>query len=116
MIDNTLDEIHSWKEDAFNWTAKNNPDSDQEMVPPKERIFEEFRPLLNELLETHENRCRRRRWMNHPRWAAYRTFVFLRYYFFDASAPLLFSIVVIVLLFGWIDETLILNLASWLPS
>lgn len=116
MIDNTLEEIHSWKEEAFNWTAKNIPDTNQEMVPPKERIFEEYRPLLNELLETYAKSCRWRRWMNRPRWAACRTFVFLRYYFFDALAPSLFSIVVIVLLFGWIDETWILTFVRWLPS
>ena len=116
MINNTLNEIHSWKEEVFGWTARENPDRNQETVPPKEDISNEYRPILNELLESHEKRCRQRRLRNHPRWAVYFMFVYLRYYIFDALTPSLFSFFVIALLLGWIDETWILNLLRSMGS
>ena len=116
MLDNTLAEIKSWKEEVFVWTAKNYPDSNQELVPPIEDITEQYNTILIELLGSHGMSCRWRRWKNHPRWAAYRTIIFLRFHFFDALAPSLFSLLVIALLLGWIDETWTLELIRWMAS
>ena len=116
MMDNALNEIRSWKEEVFIWTAKENPDNDQEVVPPKEIISDKYKPILNELLDSHRKACRWRRLRNRPRWFVYWTFLFLRYYFFDAFAPSLFSLLVIALLVGGIDETWPLNILRWVGS
>ena len=116
MINNTLNEIQSWKEEVFHWTAREDPDTDQEPVPPREITFKEYSATLHDLLDSHERSCRRRCLRNSPLWFAYRVFVALRYYFFDALAPSLFSMLVIALLRGWIDESWILNLIRWMAS
>ena len=103
MLNNTIGEIHRWK------MQESDPDDPERPFVPAE-IEEKFMVVLNELLESHEVSCRRRRVANAPRWAMHWALILLRFTFFDALAPLLISVLVIALLVGWIDSGWIVDL------
>ena len=98
MINNTIGEI-------FQWKSLESQQDDSEKPLSKETVAQEFESVLKELLATHEQHGRRRRWKNTPRWAL----ILLRFTFFDALAPSLISLLVIALLVGWIDSAWFLD-------
>ena len=73
---------------------------------------DDFDGILSELLFTHEQDCKRLRLINAPRWAVYKSLIFLRFKFFDALAPWIIPIFVIALLVGWIDSSWLIKVLS----
>ena len=116
MMANTLREILDWKEKEFQLAVKNQPDKDHNMVENLEIIVEEYTSILIEILKNHEKKCKLRRFQNQPKWLFYRILILLRFWFFDALFPALFSVFVIVLLFGWIDKIFIKNFIHWMAG
>ena len=97
MIRNTLSEIAQWK-------SRKSGGTDVKGAVRKDTVAQEFAPVLDELLESHEASCRRRRLRNAPCWAFHRGLIALRFTFFDALAPSLIALLVLALLRGWIDS------------
>ncbi len=96
MIKNTLSDIGQW-------ISRNPQAMDSKGAIRKDTVVEEFGPVLEELLVSHEASCRGRRLLNAPRWFLHRALIALRFTFFDALAPLMIALLVIALLCGWLD-------------
>ena len=96
MIKNTISEISEWK-------SRKPGGTDGKGAVRKDTVAQEFEPVLDELLESHEASCKRRRLRNAPRWAFHWGLIALRFMFFDALAPSLIALLVIALLCGWVD-------------
>ena len=103
MIKNTISDISQWK------SRKSRATDSKEAVRNK-TVAQEFEPVLDELLASHEASCRRRRLRNGPCWVLHWGLIALRFRFFDALAPSLIALLVIVLLVGWMDSAWFLDL------
>lgn len=96
MIKNTVSDIGQW-------VSRNPVAMGSQGAIRKDAVAQEFEPVLEELLASHEGSCRRRRLLNIPRWVLHRALIALRFTFFDALAPLMIALLVIALLCGWLD-------------
>ena len=65
MIRNTLSEISEWQ-------SRRSRGADGVGVVGEDNMAQKFEPVLDELLSSHEARCRRRRLLNAPYWALHR--------------------------------------------
>ena len=106
MIGNTLSDIRQWQ-------SREPRAADPGSTVSEEAVAEEFEPVLDELLASHEAGCRQRRLLNAPRWAVQRGLIALRFAFFDALAPVSIGLLAIALLYGWIDSARFLE---WLGA
>ncbi|WP_428103036.1 hypothetical protein [Candidatus Rariloculus sp.] len=102
MIKNTISDIGQWK-------SRKSWGTDGKGAVRKDAVEQEFEPVLEELLESHEASCKRRRLWNAPGWVLHRGLIMLRFTFFDALAPLLIGLLAIALLCGWMDGAWILD-------
>ena len=97
MIRNTLSEISQWQ-------SRRSRGTDGKGAVGEDNLAQEFQPVLDELLASHEASCRRRRLVNAPCWVLHRVLIVLRFTFFDALAPSLIALLVIALLCGWMES------------